>query len=76
MAAQRPTISDVAREAGVSKGAVSFALNGRDGVSTETRDRILAVAPGSGLAAEPSGAVVVGVPLVRVRFCAGASPPS
>lgn len=44
MAAQRLTISDVAREAGVSKGAVSFALNGRDGLSTETRDRILAVA--------------------------------
>ncbi len=28
----------------MSKGAVSFALNGRDGVSTETRERILAVA--------------------------------
>lgn len=44
MVAQRLTISDVAREAGVSKGAVSFALNGRDGVSIQTRDRILAVA--------------------------------
>ena len=41
MASQRPTISDVARHAGVSKGAVSFALNGRAGVSTDTRDRIL-----------------------------------
>src|SRR6266545_244447 len=41
---QRLTIADVARHAGVSKGAVSFALNGRDGVSSETRDRILAVA--------------------------------
>jgi DNA-binding LacI/PurR family transcriptional regulator len=40
----RTTISDVAREAGVSKGLVSFALNDRPGVAPETRDRILAVA--------------------------------
>jgi DNA-binding LacI/PurR family transcriptional regulator len=41
---RRPTIADVARQAGVSKGAVSFALNGRDGVSSATRDRILQAA--------------------------------
>ena len=40
----RPTIVDVARRAGVSKGLVSFALNDRPGVSDETRLRILAVA--------------------------------
>ncbi|AKU16466.1 LacI family DNA-binding transcriptional regulator [Luteipulveratus mongoliensis] len=40
----RLTIADIAREAGVSKGAVSFALNGRPGVSEETRARILQVA--------------------------------
>lgn len=39
----RPTIADVARAAGVSKGAVSFVLNGRGGVSTQTREHILAV---------------------------------
>jgi len=44
MARQRPTISDVARQAGVSKGLVSFALNDRPGVSPTTRRRILAVA--------------------------------
>jgi len=38
------TIADVAREAGVSKGLVSFALNDRPGVSAETRSRILQVA--------------------------------
>lgn len=38
------TISDVAQAAGVSKGAVSYALNGQPGVSDATRDRILQVA--------------------------------
>jgi len=42
--AVKPTISDVAARAGVSKGAVSFALNGRSGVSPETRARILRAA--------------------------------
>ncbi|MER7456254.1 LacI family DNA-binding transcriptional regulator [Micromonospora sp. NPDC126480] len=41
---KRPTIADVARRAGVSKGAVSYALNGQPGVSEATRQRILAVA--------------------------------
>ncbi|MFF1879693.1 LacI family DNA-binding transcriptional regulator [Leifsonia sp. NPDC058230] len=36
----RPTIADVAARAGVSKMAVSFALNGRPGVSEETRARV------------------------------------
>lgn len=44
MAQGRPTIADVARRAGVSKGAVSFALNGRLGVADGTRVRILAAA--------------------------------
>jgi DNA-binding LacI/PurR family transcriptional regulator len=41
---RRPTIADVARRAGVSSAAVSFAINDRPGVSPETRERILEVA--------------------------------
>jgi len=45
---RRPTIADVARAAGVSSAAVSFAVNGRPGVSPETRQRILGVAEALG----------------------------
>lgn len=41
---KRVTIGDIARLAGVSRGAVSFALNGRPGVSEATRRRILDIA--------------------------------
>src|SRR5690349_21898889 len=44
MPRRRPTIADVARRAGVSATAVSFAVNDRPGVSPETRERILEVA--------------------------------
>jgi DNA-binding LacI/PurR family transcriptional regulator len=40
----RVTIRDIAERAGVSKGAVSYALNGQPGVSEATRERILAIA--------------------------------
>jgi DNA-binding LacI/PurR family transcriptional regulator len=42
--ARRVTIRDIAIRAGVSKGAVSYALNGRPGVSDDTRERIIAIA--------------------------------
>lgn len=42
--AQRPTITDVARAAGVSTAVVSYALNDRPGVSAATRERVLRVA--------------------------------
>lgn len=41
---RRPTITDVAARAGVSKGAVSFALNGSGGVSEATRARVVRAA--------------------------------
>jgi DNA-binding LacI/PurR family transcriptional regulator len=48
------TINDVARVAGVSKGLVSLALNGKPGVAVETRDRILAAADELGWTPNPS----------------------
>ncbi|MFI5668714.1 LacI family DNA-binding transcriptional regulator [Streptomyces sp. NPDC051704] len=64
--ARRPTIKDIARRAGVSESAVSFALNDRPGVSQDTRARIRGVAEELGwqpnsaaraLSGERSGAV-------------------
>ena len=51
---KRPTIADVARRAGVTKAAVSFALNNQPGVSAATRARILAIAAEVGF--QPSSA--------------------
>ncbi|MFV0126284.1 LacI family DNA-binding transcriptional regulator [Streptomyces sp. HMX112] len=41
---RRPTMKDIARRAGVSESAVSFALNDRPGVSPHTRARVREVA--------------------------------
>ena len=68
----RPTINDVASAAGVSKGAVSFALNGRPGISEETRRRILETAETLGWSPSPraralsvSKALAVGLVIAR-----------
>ena len=68
----RPTINDVASAAGVSKGAVSFALNDRPGLAPGTRRRILATAEELGWAPSPraralsvSRALAVGLVLAR-----------
>ena len=53
---KRPTMLDIAKRAGVTKGAVSFALNGRPGVSEPTRRRILAIAEELGW--QPNSAAV------------------
>ncbi|WP_338090633.1 LacI family DNA-binding transcriptional regulator [Planosporangium thailandense] len=77
----RPTIADVARAAGVSKGAVSFALNGRPGVAEETRARILAAARALGWtpshrarALSSSRAFAVGLVMSRPPELLGADP--
>ncbi|MFB6562584.1 LacI family DNA-binding transcriptional regulator, partial [Streptomyces sp. NPDC056400] len=76
--ARRPTIKDIARQAGVSESAVSFALNDRPGVSHETRARIRRVAEELGwqpnsaaraLSGERSGAV--GLVLARPAHTLG-----
>ncbi len=41
---RRPTIADIAARAGLTKAAVSFALNNQPGVSKATRERVLAIA--------------------------------
>lgn len=37
-------MEEIAKKAGVSKSAVSFAMNGKPGIATETRERILQIA--------------------------------
>ncbi|MFF7728968.1 LacI family DNA-binding transcriptional regulator [Streptomyces sp. NPDC008001] len=70
--ARRPTIKDIARRAGVSESAVSFALNGRPGVSAATRERVRRVAEQLGWqpstaarALSGEGAATVGLVLAR-----------
>lgn len=58
--ARRPTISDVAQRAGVSKVAVSYALNGQPGVSEATRRKILAIAEEIGFSPSSAARVLSG----------------
>ncbi|GAA2374381.1 LacI family transcriptional regulator [Catellatospora methionotrophica] len=51
MTRQQPTMADIARQAGVSRVAVSYALNGRPGVSDEVRERIVRIAQEVGFSA-------------------------
>lgn len=78
---KRPTMSDIARAAGVSKGAVSYALNGRPGVSEPTRRKVLRIAKELGwvpntaaraLSAAKAGAV--GLALARPPQILGLEP--
>lgn len=79
---RRPTIVDIAKAAGVSKGAVSYALNGRPGVSDRTRERILTIARdlgwvpnGPARALAPGGLVgAVGMVVDRPASELGAEP--
>lgn len=70
--ASRVTIADIARELGISKAAVSYALTGRPGVGADTRQRVLTTAeqlgwyPSSSARALTGGdAGVVGLVLSR-----------
>ena len=70
----RPTINDVATAAGVSKGAVSFALNGRPGISPDTRQPDPRDRRDARLVAEPPGPGAVGLQGARRR--SGDRPPT
>jgi len=59
-ALHRPTISDIAARAGVSKAAVSYALNGRPGVSPTTQARVLAIAEELGWTASRAAKILSG----------------
>jgi DNA-binding LacI/PurR family transcriptional regulator len=78
---KRPTIADVARRAGVSKGAVSYALNGQPGVSEATRARILTIAAEMGFnpssaarALSGASANAIGLALCRPARTLGVEP--
>lgn len=78
---RRPTIADIAERAGVSAGAVSYALNGRPGVSEETRDRVLEVARQVGWTPNNAaraltgvGVATVGMVITRAASVLGAEP--
>jgi DNA-binding LacI/PurR family transcriptional regulator len=81
MSTSPTTITDVARVAGVSKAAVSFALNDRPGIAPDTRARILAVARELGWtpslrarALSVSRALAVGLVIARAPETLGADP--
>jgi DNA-binding LacI/PurR family transcriptional regulator len=63
---KRPTIGDIARRAGVSKGAVSYALNGQPGVSEATRRRILTIAEEIGWNPHSAARALSGAPASTV----------
>jgi DNA-binding LacI/PurR family transcriptional regulator len=78
---RRITIADIAAAAGVSKGAVSYALNGRPGVSETTRAKILAIAADMGFvpnraarSLSVSTAQTVGIALRRTARTIGIEP--
>lgn len=56
----RATMGDVAKRLGISKAAVSYALNGQPGVSSETRMRVLALAKELGWYASSSARALSG----------------
>lgn len=76
--ARQPTMADIARRAGVSRIAVSYAINGRPGVSDHLRRRILGIADeigyrANGAALAMHGAAAGAVGLVMLRSSAAVS---
>lgn len=57
---KRATMADIARQLGISKAAVSYALNGQPGVAADTRDKVLALAQELGWHASSSARALSG----------------
>lgn len=78
MSNRRVTIQDIAEETGVSRAAVSLALNARDGVSDETRQRIIAAATRLGYARVtrhlPDGPSIISVVVERLPVSPASDP--
>ncbi len=57
---KRATMGDIARQLGISKAAVSYALNGQPGVAADTRKKVLALAEQLGWHASSSARALSG----------------
>ncbi|MFN8077638.1 MAG: LacI family DNA-binding transcriptional regulator [Kineosporiaceae bacterium] len=66
---KRPTIADIAVRARVSKGAVSYALNGQPGVSEATRARIVAIAEEMGWSPNSAARALSAARTDTLGFC-------
>lgn len=66
---KRPTIADIAVRARVSKGAVSYALNGQPGVSDATRARIVAIAEEMGWSPNSAARALSAARTDTLGFC-------
>ncbi|UCM88488.1 LacI family DNA-binding transcriptional regulator [Streptomyces marincola] len=70
----KPTIADVAALAGVSVSAVSKVVNGRDGISPPTRQRVLDAAAKLGWAPSATAVALRGARTRAIGMVAGRSP--
>ncbi|GAB3262285.1 LacI family DNA-binding transcriptional regulator [Kineosporia babensis] len=64
----RPTLKDLATRLGISETAASFALNGRPGVSEQTRERVLALAEELNWAPNHAARTLSGITSMTVGF--------
>lgn len=65
----RPTLKDLATRLGISETAASFALNGRPGVSEQTRERVLALAEELQWAPNHAARTLSGITSMTVGSC-------
>ena len=74
--AKRPTMSDIARQVGVSRVAVSYALNGLPGVSEDVRARVRAVADELGFSVNRSARALHGASSAAIGLTLNRSSPA